>query len=229
MAGTLQQPDTEHRKGATIMIASHARAALLLAMAALLLAGPAFSQDADEEGFIPLFDGKTLDGWEATGAADWTVEEGVLIGKQGEGNTPGDLWTTETFGDFELQVTFKVVWPANSGLWFRSNPPDALGYQVDILDLKEYGCTVGTIYCDGFLSQNLDESIVNLDDWNTITLKAVGYELNVDLNGHEVANVVDEQERFAEGKIGWQVHAGDQYADMRIMVKECKIKPLGEE
>jgi len=180
----------------------------------------------DDEGFIALFNGEDLDGWVGTGSAEWTVEDGVLIGKQGAGNSPGDLWTKQRFGDFELVCTFKVVWPANSGIWFRADPPDVVGYQVDILDKKEYGCTIGTIYCQGFLSQNLDESTVNLDDWNTVRLTVEGYHIKADLNGHVVADVEDEQKRFAEGVLGFQVHPGAQYGDMRIMVKECRIRPI---
>ncbi|HOS92644.1 MAG TPA: DUF1080 domain-containing protein [Armatimonadota bacterium] len=190
------------------------------------------SADADvaepeDEGWIALFDGETLDGWDRTGNAEWSVEDGILVGKQGPDGAPGDIWTREAYKDFELECTFKVIWPANSGIWFRSDQSHGkLGYQVDILRMEEYGCTVGTIYSDGFLSQNKDQDLVRLDDWNTVKLTARGYHFRVVLNGHEVGDVTDEQSRYAEGRIGFQVHAGDQYKDMRIMVKELKLRPL---
>lgn len=190
------------------------------------------SADADvaepeDDGWVSLFDGETLDGWDQTGNAEWSVEDGILVGKQGPDGAPGDIWTKEAYEDFELECTFKVIWPANSGIWFRADQAHGkLGYQVDILRMEEYGCTVGTIYSDGFLSQNKDQDLVKLDDWNTVRLTARGYHFTVVLNGHEVGDVTDEQSRYAKGQIGFQVHAGDQYKDMRIMVKELKLRPL---
>ena len=60
---------------------------------------------------------------------------GLLIGRQGEGNAPGDLFTTESFDDFELQVTYRMVWPGNSGVWYRYQAANKT-FQADIL---EYG------------------------------------------------------------------------------------------
>jgi hypothetical protein len=175
---------------------------------------------ATEPTWTPLFNGVDLTGWEPTGNAKWTVQDGVLIGEQNQGQ-PGDLWTAEEYDNFELSVTFRMVWPGNSGIWFRC-PGKQPGYQMDILDKQEYGVTVGTIYANGFLSRNEDESIVNLNDWNTVVILCDGPRLRVTLNGHETANLTDEQ--FATGRIGFQVHAGDHYAPMRIMVKECKLR-----
>ena len=67
----------------------------------------------------PLFDGQTLDGWRQTGSADWTVEDGILVGRHGPERVRGNLLTEKEYGDFELSVTFRAVWPANSGIWFR--------------------------------------------------------------------------------------------------------------
>lgn len=169
-----------------------------------------------------LFNGKDLTGWTSTGNAKWTVQDGVLIGEQDQGQ-PGDLWTVEEYDNFELRVTFKMIWPGNSGIWFRC-PPGEMGYQMDILDKQEYGVTVGTIYAGEFLARNEDESIVNLNDWNTVLIRCDGPNIVVTLNGHKTADITDH--KFAKGRIGFQVHAGEKYSAMKIMVKECKIRPL---
>jgi len=44
---------------------------------------------------VKLFNGKDLTGWETSGDAKWVVENGMLIGTQGENNSPGDLFTKE--------------------------------------------------------------------------------------------------------------------------------------
>ncbi|MBN1492311.1 MAG: DUF1080 domain-containing protein, partial [Phycisphaerae bacterium] len=173
----------------------------------------------------PLFDGKTLDGWRATGNAVWTVEDGILVGKQDDQRRPGDLLTVDEFGDFELAVTFKAVWPANSGVWFRyADKP--LGYQFDILEWPNPVCYSGTLYCPGkmFLAMNTDKSIVRYDDWNQATISAIGDHIVMTLNGHKVADLHDST--FQRGAIGFQIHAGDQFEKMRIMIKDIRIRVL---
>jgi 3-keto-disaccharide hydrolase/Cytochrome c554 and c-prime len=175
-----------------------------------------------EPGWTKLFNGKDLDGWEPVGNAKWTVQDGVLVGEQNNGQ-PGELLTKQDYDNFELSVVFKMVWPGNSGVWFRK-PLDKTGYQMDILDKKEYGVTVGTIYSDGFLARNEDESIVKLDDWNTVIIACDGPHITVTLNGTKTGDITDT--KYATGRIGFQVHAGANYAGMKIMVKEAKIRRI---
>ena len=194
--------------------------AAFAALACLVIAQP--TAPKFEPAWRQLFNGKDLTGWAPEGNAKWTVQDGVLIGEQNQGQV-GDLYTKDDFDNFELSVTFKMVWPGNSGIWFRKLPGQD-GYQFDILDKKEYGVTVGTIYSGGFLSRNEDESIVRLDDWNTAVIVAEGNHITATLNGTEVADLTND--KFATGKIGFQVHGGAQYANMRIMVKEAKVRRI---
>lgn len=203
----------------------HLAVGLPIAVGAVTAACIALAQQAKlvkEPLWTELFNGEDLEGWETTGNAKWTVQDGVLIGEQNQGQ-PGDLWTEDEYDNFEVSVTFKMVWPGNSGVWFRK-PADAMGYQMDILDMKEYGCTVGTVYSGGFLARNEDESIVNLDGWNTVVIVADGPHITVTLNGTRTADITDD--KFATGKIGFQVHPGEKHADMKIMVQEAKIRRI---
>jgi type 1 glutamine amidotransferase len=172
-----------------------------------------------------LFDGKSLAGWEPRGGAIWSVEDGVLVGKQGEGNAPGDLFTTDEFSDFELRVVYRAVWPANSGVWFRFQS-DEKCYQGDILEWKEPVAYSGSIYCPGklFIARNLDRSIEDRDGWNTLVVRAAGDLLQVSLNGRMVSEARDSSVR--SGKIGFQVHPGAEFGPMRILVKEAFITPI---
>ncbi|MCP4639382.1 MAG: DUF1080 domain-containing protein [bacterium] len=172
-----------------------------------------------------LFNGKDLTGWKAEGGAAWSVESGCLVGRQGEKNAPGDLFTVREYGDFELVVEYKVQWPANSGVWFRYQTPQK-AYQADILEYKDPVAHSGTIYCPGkmFLGANLDPSIEKKDDWNTIKVRAQGDHLVVTLNGKVTADV--HEGSYAKGRIGFQIHAGDQFATMQISVRKMVLKPL---
>jgi hypothetical protein len=96
--------------------------------------------------WTPLFNGRDLTGWEAEGNASWTVQDGMLVGMQGENNAPGDLFTTDSYSDFVLLVTYRVEWPANTGIWFRYQNANK-AYQADILEYKNPVAYSGTLYC----------------------------------------------------------------------------------
>ncbi|MBS0029869.1 3-keto-disaccharide hydrolase [Chitinophaga sp. 22321] len=97
-------------------------------------------------GYVPIFDGKTLKGWEGDGV-HWRAENGNLVGEV----TPETLLKTNTFliwqggqpANFELTCEFKITKGGNSGINYRSvmveNVPHALkGYQADIDGANRY-------------------------------------------------------------------------------------------
>jgi hypothetical protein len=99
-----------------------------------------------EKGFVQIFDGKTLKGWEGD-TKYWRVENGNLVGEI----TPETLLKTNSFiiwkggepGDFELKGSFKITEKGNSGINYRSDQltdvPNALrGYQADIDGANRY-------------------------------------------------------------------------------------------
>jgi hypothetical protein len=176
-------------------------------------------------GAIKVFNGKDLTGWEATGGAKWAVEDGMLVGTQGENNAPGDLFTKATYKDFVATLTYRVEWPCNSGLWFRYQSPK-VAYQADVLEYKKPVCYSGTLYCPSkmFLAMNEDKTIVNREGWNTIKVRAQGDHLQIWLNGHQVADVHDTT--TDSGKLGFQVHPGAEFGPMKIVVRELLLKPL---
>ena len=94
----------------------------------------------DNSDFKPIFDGKSLKGWEAFPAktfSSWSVKDGVIHG-QGAGGGESYLgYTNEKLGDFELEFDYRFLSnEANSGIQVRSKLPDKkskhlLGYHVD--------------------------------------------------------------------------------------------------
>jgi len=112
------------------------------------VSGPAGS---DEAGFGPIFDGRTLAGWEGN-PAYWRVENGALVGEI----TPATIVKSNTFivwrggrpKDFELKLDYRITSDGNSGINYRSAiVPDAVtpentfamrGYQCDLDGRKRY-------------------------------------------------------------------------------------------
>jgi hypothetical protein len=119
--------------------------------------GGSLSEAEVAQGWRPLFDGQTLDGWRGLGrdsipTAHWTVENGT-IRKIASGDVPtapdgqplegGDLMTRETFQDFDLHFEWRVSPGGNSGIKYNvseemstASPPGyaALGFEYQILD-----------------------------------------------------------------------------------------------
>lgn len=196
--------------------------------AGLAVAAQGRAQEAKktaEGDWTPLFNGKDLTGWKPEGKAVWTVENGCLVGVQGPNAAPGDLFTEKEFGDFEVRVVCRIQWPANSGVWFRYQAPDK-AYQADILDYKNPEAYSGTLYCPGklFLAINKDPATIKRDDWNTFIIRCQGDHLVITLNGVVTADVHDAS--YAKGKIGFQVHPGDEFKTMKITVREVAIRSL---
>ncbi|MBN1844454.1 MAG: DUF1080 domain-containing protein [Sedimentisphaerales bacterium] len=197
---------------------------LLVAMP-VFLPGCTTTPVAGQRGYVSLFNGRDLSGWQPTGNARWTVEAGQLVGAQGDGNAPGDLFTVDSYEDFELYVVWRAEWPCNSGVWFRYQGPNQ-AYQADILEWKDPVCYAGTLYCPGkmFLDMNTDPQLIDRDGWNTFKICAQADHLQIWLNDRQVADVHDQS--TASGRIGFQVHPGAEFGPMKIVVKEILLKTL---
>jgi hypothetical protein len=178
------------------------------------------------DGWTPLFNGKDLTGWEALGAARWEVVDGQLVGTQGPNREPGDLMTVETYDDFDLVVSYKGVWPLNSGVWYRYQS-DKQACQADILEWKDPICYTGSVYCMGkaFVAKNLDPDIEDREGWNTLRILAEGDHVQVWLNGTPTADIYEDS--TLTGRIGFQIHAGDQFAGMKLIVREARVRVRG--
>jgi hypothetical protein len=140
-------------------MANNSRRTFLAALAAVPLAAQYVPKQSDrpeaatgdEAGFRPIFDGKTLAGWEGD-PKYWRVEDGALVGEI----TPETVIKSNTFiiwkggapADFELKADYRITSAGNSGINYRSVVvPDMVtpankfamrGYQFDIDGANRY-------------------------------------------------------------------------------------------
>ncbi len=103
-------------------------------------------KETSNEGFVSMFDGETLDGWEGD-AAYWSVENGQIIGEIKEGvDLPHNtflIWAKSQPSDFEMKGEFKISESGNSGIQYRSEKVEDLpyalkGYQADMDGKNNY-------------------------------------------------------------------------------------------
>ena len=179
------------------------------------------------QSWTDLFDGRSLNGWETTGKARWTVENGVLVGRQGEDGSAGDLFSKERFTNFELEAEWSMKWPGNSGFWFKYQGPGT-GCQADFLDQPdEAGILSGSVYCIGpkFVATNRDPKTVNKTGWNRLRMRVSGDKVQVWMNGSQVAGGTVTVFPGA-GQVGLQVHPGKIFEGMEIRLRKARIRRL---
>ena len=189
----------------------------------------------EAEGWVSLFDGKTLDGWKPStlGNATYEVKDGTIYGKTKEGSPNTFLLSEKQFGDFELQFEVKVHDKLNSGCQIRSRekteedlvttgkggkPAKDLnrfhGPQVEIESSPgQSGYIYGEATGRGWLSPEPQEKghshdYVKNGEWNQFRIVAKGARIQTFINGNTVADLSDEKiyETHPKGHIGLQVH-----------------------
>lgn len=207
----------------------------------------------DENGFVRIFDGKTLRGWSGD-ERYWSVEDGALTGV-----TDGSLkqnrfltWTHSTVRNFDLRVKVKVTAGGNSGIQYRgTSEPDigldiVSGYQCDVVaNTPAYN---GMLYEERgrrILSHTGEKVIVAPDgqpwvvgtmevktfapgEWHDYRVLVRGNHHRHWINGHPTADLVDLDEagRALEGVLAVQVHVGPA---MKIQYKDFKIRHLPDD
>jgi Domain of Unknown Function (DUF1080) len=190
-------------------------AALAVAgFAAVQLAPPATGQTGP--GWTQLFDGKTLNGWNQVGEANWKVEDGAIVATEGKG---GHLVSKDSYKNLMIYAEFWSDEKANSGIFVRCKDPKKIGardcYEMNIFDSRpdpSYG-TGAIVY---FAEAN--PALKAAGKWNTFEVLADKRHLTITLNGTKTADI--NNGFFEEGHITLQYGAGV------IKFRKVAVKPL---
>ena len=169
---------------------------------------------AQDDGWVALFDGKTIDAWEVKGGtAAYRVEDGCIVGKTTEGSPNSFLCTKKLYGDFELKFEVKVDDALNSGVQIRSAVrADGVvnGPQVEIAINGTAGFIYGEGLKTGWLSEDRSDAAAQAafkkGEWNKYRVLADGKSIKTWVNDVPVANLVEEKTGMTSGLIGLQVH-----------------------
>ncbi len=200
-----------------------------------------------KEKWISLFNGKDLTGWkQVNGKAKYEVVDGVIVGTAVKDTPNSFIITEKTYGDFILEVTFKIDEGINSGIQFRSlQGPGAdgrvMGYQMEVENNKERGWS-GGIYDEarrGWLYpvelNPSAKSAYKWGDWNTYRIECIGTSIRTWVNGVPISYLVDDL--TSSGFIALQVHSINKpeaegkktyWKNVRIQTEDLKPSPITE-
>lgn len=191
----------------------------------------------DETGFVPIFDGKTLTGWEGNEKI-FRVEQGAIVAGSLKEKVPNNefLCSTKQYGDFELRLKARLVGAGkNAGVQFRSqriaNHFEVSGYQCD-MGVMAARPIWGWLYDESrrrkFLAEADDEKLSKVlkpDDFNDITIRCEGPRVQIWVNGYRTVDYIDPDSQIARtGIIGLQIHGGPP---AEASYKDIRIKELG--
>ena len=159
-----------------------------------------------ENGFVPIFDGKTLDGWigpDEKPSPDYIVEDGKIIAlREGKNN----MYTRKEYSDFILRFEFNLERGANNGIGIRAplhGDAAYVGMEIQVLDdpadvyknirpYQHHGSVYGVAPAEiGHLKP--------VGEWNAEEITAVGRRVRVVLNSATIVDV-DLDEAAPDGK-----------------------------
>lgn len=159
----------------------------------------------EPEGWEPLFDGSSLDGWQISDDGNWTVEDGVILG---QGKTSHLFSPRGDYADFEVRGRFKISDGGNSGFYFRTTygPGWPAGYEAQINSTFTDPQKTGSLYA---IVPN-GTTLIPPDTWFDYLVRCVdepaGTHITIQIDGVTFVDHVDPERRHARGHIAIQQH-----------------------
>lgn len=203
---------------------------LLLLSAALALGEP----PPKPESATPLFNGKSLEGWEIQKGEEpwWKVENGAIIGGSLNKSVPHNTFITlpKRYGDFELRLKVKTEGAKpNAGIQIRSeripNHHEMIGYQADI-GVGYWGKLYDESRRRKIIGDYVNDAAAKAvkDGWNTYRIRCEGPRIRLWLNGILTVDFTEADKAIPlTGLIALQAHGGKPF---QVHYKDIRIEEL---
>jgi hypothetical protein len=226
---------------------------VLSAAAAMWLSAPVLAQNGgaaghpntltpqeQKEGWMLLFDGKSLDKWNVTPelAKVWKVVDGTI--KADLSDAGGTMLTKDSFDNFQLKVEFRAHPDINSGIMLRNPPPRAPaapgqkpappaggpGYELQIRDRNPGNYSSGDFLTGSVVNVGKapHDAKIKPNEWNTFDVTVNGDHFVVLFNGRKVVDAHDSKR--ASGHIGLQLAHPEDVRHANIEFRNIKVKRL---
>lgn len=178
---------------------------------------PGLTDEELREGWISLFDGTSLFGWNVPETTNWHVEDQTIVADAGEISL---LETKFRFDDFEFRCDFHLEKDGNSGVFLRSShdlkSPATDTYELNICDSH---ATHGT---GSLVGRHVTENVPPVEgDWHTFRILCDGPKIHVWLDGDSILEFEDSSENLRlTGTIGLQMNQG------RVAFRNVFLRPI---
>lgn len=184
---------------------------------------------AEDAKWIPLFDGKTLDGWEKVGKDDshWKVENGALAGS---GTQSMLVCTKGPYKNFRYRVEAKINDGGNSGVYFRATrkPTFSDGYEAQVDSTHKDPIRTGSLY--GFC--HVYKQHAKPDAWFTYEIEVRddvwrGREMTrikITVDGNELYEYLDFAKTHGPGHFAFQQHDPGS----KVHIRKVEVLPLAD-
>ncbi|MFT7629945.1 MAG: hypothetical protein ACI87E_000949 [Mariniblastus sp.] len=189
-----------------------------------------------EDGFVSLFNGQDLDGWDQkNGTAVYEVKDGTILGTTVVGSPNSFLCSEKEYSDFDLRFEVKVDVGLNSGVQIRSLSKPGYqkgrvhGPQVEIeSDPGEAGYIYSEATGRGWVSPTrVQRNVFKNDDWNRYRVLADGSRIQVWINGHMIEDLEMPAVESTQGFFGLQVHSiPKNKGPFKVQWQNIRIKEL---
>ena len=191
------------------------RFTIILSLALMLIApgtflAPAAAQSPEPGSFVTIFNGKSFDGWNKVGDANWRlVPDPAGDYAEADKSTGGSgfLVSANSYGSFTFKVEFWADAPANSGVFIRVSDPKTItadnAYEINIFDTRpDQTYRTGAIVNVAPPKKKVDAA----NRWNTFEIIADGPGMTVKMNGEILSEGFSP--KFPRGPIALQYGAG---------------------
>lgn len=164
-------------------------------LATLLVAAACFAGEADGEGWITLFDGKSLDGWKATEkTSSFSIRDGMLCVEDGRSHLfyVGPV-AEHNFKSFEFKAEVMTTPGANSGIYFHTKFQargwPSKGYEAQVNTTHRDRVKTGSIYH----VRDITKAPTKDNEWFTYHIIVQGRRITIKIND-KVVNEYTEPE-----------------------------------
>ena len=178
-------------------------------LAAVLASGA--GAPAQDDGWVSLFDGKTLNGWKASDApGTFSVKDGRIVvhGPRSHLFYDGPV-KNHDFTNFEWKAEVMTTPGSNSGMYFHTL------FQETGWPRKGYEVQVNNSHKDPKRTAGLYDVVENYDavatdgEWFTLTVRVEGRRIRLTLNGHQTVDYTEPDRSLpVTGLIALQIHGG---------------------
>ena len=195
--------------------------------AAALLAAPLdhHEKPGAEDGWVSIFDGKTLDGWRISEDGTWKVEDGAIV----VSGARSHLFHDRVLKDFTFECEVKTTPGSNSGIFIHTE------YQEEGWPVVGYEIQVNVSHKDPVKSGSLYNVVKRFDagvedgEWYTQRIEVVGDKVRVSLNGDLLYEFVEPPgvtgtRKLGRGVIALQAHDPGSV----VYFRNLRLKKLGE-